>query len=201
MEEESLTPQVLSSAISSICAVISNYRSLIEVHVGRSPPSPSLHRWIPATHLLHKVTLPEIQRVISIILFSLTCSSPRTPSLSSRKQLAPFDVWLDSRWVTFTAASDSVSIQPLLRTLKSVSIWHHAPNIHLGLPVLLPCSWKVRWALGVPSYSLTVGSAGDSFLSSYRNGKNGYLQVTNRLCAFNIYSISCKLLPYYLVKN
>lgn len=40
MEGESLTPQVLSSAISSICAVISNYQSLIEVHVGRSPPSP-----------------------------------------------------------------------------------------------------------------------------------------------------------------
>lgn len=110
MEEESLTPQVLSSAISSICAVISNYWSLIEVHVERPPAlSLSLHRWIPATHLLHKVTLPEIQRVISIILFSLTRSSPQTPSLSSRKQLAPFDVWLDSRWVTFTAVYSASS--------------------------------------------------------------------------------------------
>lgn len=37
MEEESRKPQVLSSPISSICAVISNYWSLIEVHVEYSP--------------------------------------------------------------------------------------------------------------------------------------------------------------------
>lgn len=43
MEEESLMPQVLSSAISSICAVISNYQSLIEVHVGRSPLSSQMN--------------------------------------------------------------------------------------------------------------------------------------------------------------
>lgn len=51
MEEEPLTPQVLSSAISSICAVISNYWSLIEVHVEYSPPlSLSLSRQMNTRH-------------------------------------------------------------------------------------------------------------------------------------------------------
>lgn len=49
MEEEPLTPQVLSSAISSICAVISNYWRLIEVHVEYLPPL-SLFRQMNTRH-------------------------------------------------------------------------------------------------------------------------------------------------------
>lgn len=54
MEEEPHTSQVLSSPISSICAVISNYWSLIEVHVEYSlsspVPPPSLSRQMNTRH-------------------------------------------------------------------------------------------------------------------------------------------------------
>lgn len=71
--------------------------------------------------------------------YSFFSSTP----LSLRKQLAPFDVWLAAHWVTFTAASDRVSIQASLGTLKSFSVWHHDRNSYHGLPVLLPNTWSV----------------------------------------------------------
>lgn len=60
-----------------------------------------------------------------------------------RKQLAPFDVWLSSDWIIFTAASDRVSIHPLLRVPKSFSIQHHAPNPNHRLPLLFPNTLKL----------------------------------------------------------
>lgn len=51
MEEEPFTPQVLSSAILSICAVISNYWSLIEVHGEYSLTLPlSVDEYPPLTY-------------------------------------------------------------------------------------------------------------------------------------------------------
>lgn len=50
MEEELRSPQVLSSPISSICAVISNYWSLIEVHIECPLPPLSLSRRMNTRH-------------------------------------------------------------------------------------------------------------------------------------------------------
>lgn len=51
MDEKPCTPQVLSSPISSICAVISNYWSLIEVHVEYSPSLSRFSRQMNTRHL------------------------------------------------------------------------------------------------------------------------------------------------------
>lgn len=139
MEEEPRTLQVLSSAISSICAVISNYWSLIEVHVEYSPSlslSLEADEYPPLTYYTKWHSWrSDVSSQSSFSAPSL--SSPPAP-LSLGKQLAPFDVWLASHWVTFTAASDRVSIHAILRTPKLFSIWHHAANTYHGLPLLLP---------------------------------------------------------------
>lgn len=166
MEEEPLTPQVLSSAISSICAVISNYWSLIEVHVEYSSPL-SLHRWIPATHLLHKVTLLETRRVISIFLFNLTRSSPLTPTASPQ-----FEKTAGTLWCLTGLALGHIHCCIWQRIYSCFSqdteiIFYMAPCSKYLSCTSFSASWHLKSDRSrEPNYCWAVGFAGDFSISA-----------------------------------
>lgn len=88
-----------------------------------------------------------------------------------RKQLAPFDVWLSSDWIIFTAASDRVSIHALLRVPKSFSIQHHAPNPNHMLPLLFPNTLKLislSWRSKLQTFSSWLDHWVPIFVSAKR---------------------------------
>lgn len=133
MEEEPHTPQVLSSPISSICAVISNYWSLIEVLVDYSPSlSLFLSRQMNTRHspITQSDTPGDLTRHLNLPLQRYSFLSSTPPSVWENS-------WhpLMSDW-PLTGSPSLLYLTGYLFTLFSVRWNHFLYGTMLQIPIM-----------------------------------------------------------------